>query len=137
MPHVLVYSILCGTHKSHVPNHFRFPFYGRDQHPPCSGSRGEGSAAGVLLLQLPAAGADSKYEDVNACRIIDRGRQHSHLVLMWLILMFCFCYICLVAIVDVGDAISAAVVAVVGATVAFDVLAQLMMLLLFLLLSLL
>ena len=44
---------------------FVFPFYGRDD-PPCSESRGEGSAASVLRLQPPAAGADARYKCVKA-----------------------------------------------------------------------
>ena len=52
------------NHKSLII--FIVPFYGRDQSPPCLGSRGEGFAERVLRLQPPVAGADTRYEDVNA-----------------------------------------------------------------------
>ena len=45
---------------------FVLPFYGRDQPQPCLESRGEGSAASVLRLQPPVAGADAGNEDVTA-----------------------------------------------------------------------
>ena len=52
--------------KPHVLNYFRFPIFGRDQPSPCSGSRGNGSTAGVLLLQIPVAFAAARYGYVNA-----------------------------------------------------------------------
>ena len=68
---------------------FVFPFYGRGQPPPWSGSRGKGSAAGVLLFQPPVAGvvrlqpfvegANARYEDVYTSSY-HRSRPKTHSV---------------------------------------------------------
>ena len=55
MPTSWYYLVDVAHIKSNVLNHFCVPFHGREQPPPGSESRGEGSAAYMLRLQPPIA----------------------------------------------------------------------------------
>ena len=83
------------------------------------GSRGEGSAARVLRLQPPMAGADTRDEDVNAY-FYNRSRPYKQSFRANVVDMnvISFAFVVSVAIVDAATAVAAATAATAVAAAA-------------------
>ena len=98
---------------------FVIVYNGRDQPPPCLERRGEGSTAGVLRLRPPVAGADARYEDVDASSY-HRPRPYTQSIGGNVLdnNKFAFVIVVLVDMDTVAAAASAAVVVVGGGDVA-------------------